>query len=605
MKSSWRDRVDVSHALYAKREEFYSDLLRVVLDHNSYSSEVKAEVGGYLRSKRYDLLLEFADSYGGAAQSTAENHYLANQLAALIKKVPRDLRHFGIDPEKAALDKFRLAEKRCRRYNLIFRLERKLGYERASQLRDYSRRWIQKVLGATPKLSKIWPLCDFGPGASVGVSGNATHLGAKLLAPSWSVTPTALPYALAALRSNPQMWELLNKQDENARHFSFDPELFAQNLRDKVNEVDYNKITLVPKTAKVHRTIAVEPLLNGYLQKGVDVFMRQRLSRFGIDLTDQSRNQELARIGSIPAEDPYSTIDLSEASDSISSELVKDLLPLDWYLFLNNIRSPSYTLNGVKTRYEKFCSMGNGFCFPLETLIFSSVCEAVYKMANRSADYSVYGDDIIVRGSVAREVLKYLRVLGFRHNPKKTFLEGPFRESCGADWYLGEDVRPVTMKDIPGDIPEYFSFHNQTLRNKRSTAYFEETRDFIRAQLPKRYRFVRPHKGNSDTAFEVPLDLFMSSPFATWNRETWSWKWKELTSYAVDDIAFRGRAKYSLALLQAALRGANSQTPFTKRRNTRTRVANVSHHGGSSTLLPSDTEFEALLRSNSILIPRP
>lgn len=582
-----RDLIGVDQALEPKVEEIYSTILGVVLDSNVYPQEVRDRVKGNLRSKRYDLLLDFADSYGGAEASTAEMRYSANQLAALIKKVPRDLRSFGIDPEDAALKKFALAEKRCRRYNQIFMLESRLGRRRSSYLREKSRRWIQKVIGFNPPLPKIWSHCGFGPGASVGVSGNATHLGAKLLAPRWTVTPSALPYALAALRSHAQMWELLLNK-EGARHFSWDPQNFEASLEDKVVQVDYNNIQLVPKTARVHRTIAVEPLLNGYLQKGVDVFMRQRLSRFGIDLKDQSRNQYLARLGSMSEEDPYVTIDLSEASDSISIGLARDLLPPPWFHFLNGIRAMNYSLNGHKARYEKFCSMGNGFCFPLETLIFASVCEAVSDDRQARADYSVYGDDIIVRRSLGSPVLKMLRTLGFRHNPDKTFLDGPFRESCGADWFQGEDVRPVTMKSIPCTVQGLFSFHNQTLRSARSTVYFNEVREYLRTLVPSRWRFVRPHPGNADTAFEVSTDLVMSSPHASWNTETWSWRWKELTTYPLEDREIRKRALYSLALLQAALSGASSGMPFTLRRNTRTRVTNVSHHGGRSTFLPSD-----------------
>lgn len=587
MKSKWRDRVALEAALSKRKEEFYSKFLSVVLDSNSFSLSISNSAKGYLRAGRYDLLLELADQLGRAEHATATDHYVANQLVSLIKKVPRDLRHLGIDPEKAAISKFLSSERRVGRYNLIFSLERKLGRSRSIFLRAKMRDWIRKVIGDSPNYTAIWKECGFGPGASVGVTGNATHLAAKLLSPRWSVTPTALPYALAALRSHPQMWEFLLLEKEGSRFFSWDPVLFEQKLMDKVLLVDYNKVTLVPKTAKIHRTIAVEPLLNGYLQKGIDTFLRRRLFRFGIDLNDQSRNQELARQGSIPQEDPYSTIDLSEASDSISLELAKDLLPPDWFYFLNSVRSPSYLLNGSKFRYNKFCSMGNGFCFPLETLIFASACEAIYDCHNRNPDYSVYGDDIIVRSAQANDVLKLLRVLGFRHNPDKTFLNGPFRESCGADWYLGEDVRPVTLKELPDCFQDYFSLHNQTLRSWRTTAFFAEARELLRAFVDKKYRFVRPYKGNTDTAFEVDLDLFMTSPFAFYDRRTWSWRWMELESYSLDDKEIRLKARYNLALLQAALRGSSSSTPFTKRRNTRTRVGIRSNHGGHSTWLPS------------------
>lgn len=587
MKSDWRDRLTVESTLSRDSLENYFKVLRLALDTNFGDWPEKARALGYLRARRLDLLLELADSVSGAEHPTASLHFLANQFAALIKKVPFDLRQFGIDPELNAVEKFRATERRCGRYNLHARLENKFKRWRHSHLRDSCRRWIQKVIGTQPNFSEIWNECDFGPGASVGVSGNATHLAAKILAPRWSVTPSALPYALAAVRSNPSMWELLLAK-EGSSHFSWDPDLFEQVFMDKCVMVSYNNIALVPKTAKVHRTIAVEPLLNGFLQKGVDVVLRRRLLRFGLNLKDQSRNQELARLGSLPDSDPYSTIDLSNASDSISIALARDLLPPEWFHFLNAIRSPSWNYGGVVTPYQKFCSMGNGFCFPLETLIFASVCESVYGDESMKTDYSVYGDDIIVRQSVARQVLHSLSCFGFTHNPDKTFITGPFRESCGTDWFLGEDVRPATLDSFPDSLGELFSLHNKTFRNWRCTSFFEEVRMFLRTLVPARWRFVRPvnYSGNDDSAFRVDMDLFMASPFSRYDRRTWSWRWKELGTYATNDYDVRKRAMYYIALLQGALKGANSETPFTKRRNTRTRVTLIGHHGGFSTWLP-------------------
>ena len=49
-----------------------------------------------------------------------------------------------------------------------------------------------------------------------------------------------------------------------------------------------NLITTVPKNAKTDRTIAIEPGLNGFVQKGIGSCIRRRLRRFGINLNDQS-----------------------------------------------------------------------------------------------------------------------------------------------------------------------------------------------------------------------------------------------------------------------------------------------------------------------------
>lgn len=568
-----------------KADEVYSKVLSIVLESNLALSPFKNLVLGKLRARDYKGLLDFADELGDTVYFSAAQHYAAHQLAALIKKYPFKGPIEGVDPEKKALEKFAKAEHLCKRYNLIFRLERKLNRTRSLQIRTKMRRWIRSVLGDEPSYASIWALCDFTPGASVGVSGNATHLAAKLLAPGWSVSPTALPYALASLRSNAQIWELLLKQE--GPHYSYDPILFEEKLYEKAHKVTYNKIALVPKTAKVHRTIAVEPFANSFIQKGVDEFIRRRLYRFGIDLKDQTRNQELARLGSIQDDDPFCTIDLQNASDSISSELVRDLLPPSWFHFLNAIRSFEYKINGTLTKYHKFCSMGNGFCFPLETLIFASVCVAVYEKSSRAQDFSVYGDDIIVRQSLAEEVLQNLRLLGFRHNPEKTFLKGPFRESCGADWFQGEDVRPVTLDYKFDSLENIFKFHNLTLRKEKSSIFFQEAREYLRTIVPKEHLYVRPYQSDVQTAFEVPMDKFMASPFASFDRSTWSWRWKELVSTSRIDTRYREKHGWSTVLVIAALRGASSLAPFTLRRNARTRVRLISHHGGHATWLPS------------------
>lgn len=580
-------RVRFEQTLTSRREVIFHQVLRRTMDSSIHLEPYRNEISGYLRSRRYDLLLNRADELGETEYSSPAQHYAVHQLVALIKKYPFFGPIPGVDPEKKALEKFHEAERRCGRYNLIFRLERKLGRRRSSFLREFSRDWIRRVIGEEPNYSAIWPLCGFGPGASVGVSGNATHLAAKLLRPRWSVTPAALPYALAALRVNPHMQELLLREKDSS-FFCADPSLFEAKLAQRVDMVSYNKITLVPKTAKVHRTIAVEPLLNGYVQKGVDEFLRLRLLRYGIDLKDQSRNQRYAYYGSLPSSDPLASIDLSSASDSISVELARDILPPAWFAFLNAIRSPAYKLGNTVKRYEKFVSMGNGFCFPLETLIFTSICVAVYKMHHRPLDsISVYGDDILVRASLAPEVLKTLRLLGFRHNPDKTFLTGPFRESCGADWFLGEDVRPITLDYHLETLGDIFKFHNLTLRREKSCILFSEVRAYLRELVPLKFRYVRPYRSDVSTAFEVPLDEFMTSKFATWNKETSSWSWTELVTQSRSDTSLSETHGWSTVLMMAALRGSSSEAPFTKRRNTRTRVRRVSHHGGYSTWLPS------------------
>jgi hypothetical protein len=547
----------------------------------AFPEEIRDKVNGLIRARDFEALLSWADSYGSAVHGSAAEAYAVSQLVALIKKYPFPAPSLKPKAFERAIGKFLRAEECCRRYNLKLR---RVSYS-SFRLDDILSRMssnISHVLGFSPNLKKIYGECGFGPGASIGVHGRSTNLARKLLSERWTCTPSALPYAAASMLQDHHLFELLLKDGD---FVCMDPVKFREEFDRKVQLVHYNKIVTVPKTTIVDRTIAVEPLLNGYLQKGVDVFMRQRLKRIGIDLSDQGRNQRLALSGSYPGQDdPFVTIDLSMASDSISSALVRRLLPPDWYHFLDAIRSPAYLLPGSKeaVRYEKFVSMGNGFCFPLETLIFASVC----MLYSKPVDFSVYGDDIVIRQSVARKVITTLWSIGFRHNPNKTFLEGPFRESCGADWFAGRDVRPLALDYEFDSLNSIIKFHNMSKSKPFWDLFFSEVRDYLWSVVPSNIRMCRPYKGNVYGAFEVPLDLFQSSPFSSWNRDIQAWSWLELGLRGVPDKGASHHDRYPTVLMMGAVRGSLSSIPFARRRMTSQSVRRESYAGAISNWLP-------------------
>lgn len=215
----------------------------------------------------------------------------------------------------------------------------------------------------------------------------------------------------------------------------------------KVSLCDFNRVVFVPKNYKTHRSIAAEPAQTLPFQLCIDSYLKDRLKYEGIDLRSQKRNQELARSASVDG--TYATIDLSMASDTLSYELVRSLIPKRWFSLLNSLRSICYKVNDptqedrviVKGRYEKFSSMGNGFTFPLETLIFYAACKAIGSEAP-----AVYGDDIVIETKLASKLISLLRFMGFYTNKEKTFVDGPFRESCGEDYLNGVRVRPVFLR---------------------------------------------------------------------------------------------------------------------------------------------------------------
>lgn len=208
--------------------------------------------------------------------------------------------------------------------------------------------------------------------------------------------------------------------------------------------VSNNRVTFVPKNYKTHRTIACEPSGLAPFQLAFDTFIKKRLGRLnGIDLSNQTRNFDLARKGSV--DDSLATIDLSMASDTLSYEVVKYVVPPEWWNVLKRLRSPLWSVktDGVTHNgaYSKFSSMGNGVTFGLETLLFAAICAAC-----GSDVYSVYGDDIIVESELANDVIEKLRWFGFMPNIEKTYTSGPFRESCGGFFFNGIDVTPYYQK---------------------------------------------------------------------------------------------------------------------------------------------------------------
>jgi hypothetical protein len=220
-------------------------------------------------------------------------------------------------------------------------------------------------------------------------------------------------------------------------------------LKNVFSYVDGGRYETVPKSAKTDRSIIVEPRGNMFLQKGVGNFIRKRLGRSGCDLNDQSTNQKLAAFA---YDFKLATIDLEAASDSISYELVHLLLPVDWANYLSDLRSGSVLIDGKYRRLEKFSSMGNGFTFELESLIFFALSESVVESVSPGLFSSVYGDDIIVPQECVPLLSIVFETLGFRVNTDKTFVEGNFFESCGRHYFQGRDVTPVYQKESLDEI---------------------------------------------------------------------------------------------------------------------------------------------------------
>lgn len=294
----------------------------------------------------------------------------------------------------------------------------------------------------------------------------------------------------------------------------------------------------VPKKTEIDRCACKEPDVNMFLQKGAGGHIRRRLRRFGINLNDQSINRRLAREGSLSNE--LCTIDLSSASDSITIACVQALLPTDWFQYLNDIRSQEVGYDGSYIRTEMFSSMGNGFTFELESLIFYVLMRTVAYFRNVPGIISVYGDDIIIPSGMFDMASFVLGEFGFSLNPDKTFSDGPFRESCGGHYHSGCDVTPFYLKRPATHLTDVIRVANQLRRWAFADPFrryeipelfpvWEKLRDMVPKGLWGGYDYevdtqlVSPHKPKSRLV-RVSTDKTVDQKglYLAWHNTTWN-----------------------------------------------------------------------------------
>jgi hypothetical protein len=260
------------------------------------------------------------------------------------------------------------------------------------------------------------------------------------------------------------------------------------------------------------------------LQLGVHSFIADRLAALGNSITDQERNQEWSRLGSMREfGSSLATIDLSQASDSVSTELVRWLLPSDWFSFLDDLRCKTGVVDGEPILYEKFSSMGNGFTFALETLIFWALGKSVASLVDGASVVSVYGDDIIVDDRCAPLLVEVLQFGGMVVNTTKSFLLGPFRESCGADWHCGLRVTPQYIRKASFRCTDVYN-----LLNRADPMFiWGPVRDYLLA-VHRKEEPVLYGLENEDTTscLFAPFDYLRGAGMLNWSPTWQNWTFK-------------------------------------------------------------------------------
>jgi hypothetical protein len=259
------------------------------------------------------------------------------------------------------------------------------------------------------------------------------------------------------------------------------------------------KLTFVPKDSRGPRVISMEPLEVQFVQQGLMRRLYEHveshpLTMRRINFSDQTVNQRFALIGSITGE--YATIDLKDASDLVSLDLVKELFrDTDLLRYLIGTRSTSVLLPDKDVwRLNKFASMGSALCFPIEAIVFFALAKAIGEMCDVNSSVYVYGDDIICQPQLARLIIELFPVFGLQVNSDKSFLEGKFRESCGTDWYNGESVRPIFCRTLLAgkhDVQDTLSLI--ALTNNLFDSHYYGTSSFLKAYIERKLGRRLPH----------------------------------------------------------------------------------------------------------------
>lgn len=439
-------------------------------------------------------------------QNNPEKDILAESLLCKYK----DFKHTDLSPEATARASFRDAEIRNRNTNK--RLRKLMREARDDDpdfilIRDVADE-ISNLLGDFD--ADEWHRnMSFGPGKSIGTDSERVSPYYKMKArPTYCGQDLEL--AMHVVKACPS-WAEIGKD---------------------LMLVAAAKLRFVPKSAKTLRSILIEPIVNLFMQKGLGKMFRTRLLRWMVDLNFGDQTQrDLALYGSVSG--AICTLDLRNASNTICSVLPRLLFPPKWYAALASCRSPWYHDQETNRaeKLEMFSSMGNGFTFELESLIFMAIARVVVRRHQGKKGLfltNVFGDDIIVPSESVHSLKKAFELFGFEINEDKTHSEGYFRESCGGNYYNGDETSTLFIKDPAINVSDAYRLANRlhdraiSATNAEIKHCLERGRRIVVAAIPKPARALKypDYLGIQDSGLACPVNELS---FDHWNRDLQLW----------------------------------------------------------------------------------
>lgn len=421
-----------------------------------------------------------------------------------LRKFKFSSKQTGIDTKKVCIEKFLACEKLCEATNERFRHSRSGGDPSSEWLLSAVKRKIAWMLGNFD-FESFFALASWGPGATTSITGVDTSSARKFREGkhiSWKLY-TAVGSFLVTEYPN---W------------FSCQQDVESLEIRNS------SKLLTVTKNAKTDRPICVEPDINIWFQKAIGFMIRRALARAGFDLDDDTGNQLAAWAGSILG--TIATVDFSSASDLFAKLAVRELLPADWFWVMDLCRTPCYAMpDGTVHVLEKFSSMGNGYTFEMESLIFVCMALAVHEYLDLPTHQAcegkvvravnIFGDDVTLDTKAYDLYKKFSAFLGFVVNDEKSFSSGYYRESCGSHFFNGADVKPIFLKEKFANVKDIYKAANRISdlsfrlgdfqgRDGR----FRSTHAALVSRVPKNLRFFG-NRESGDCCIHENMDVAM------------------------------------------------------------------------------------------------
>lgn len=499
-----------------------------------------------------ERLLQFFDTLQGELSSCQpKTEASAFAVSRQLERARKKARILKSGLREAAINSFVATNERVRdvKVTLDPYVEANAKHFITVMLERFTSSQVEDAIQTALDLGLIFDHWKFGPGASNGVRG--THAVDKIHQPMTCNAPCE-PLVRKLRSMNPYISRFDCENDVSG-----------------VSLVRGSRLATVPKNEDTERTIAIEPSGQMALQLAAGWYLEGVLRYLGLDIrSQQPKNRDAARRGSIS--NGLATIDLKSASDMISLELVRRLFPKEWIWLLETLRSREIMLpSGEWIKMHMISTMGNGFTFPLMTLILSALiygyrCQKYGKDApNLYIDWTdtcVFGDDVIVPSTEYSDVCEVLTQAGLIVNYDKSFSDGPFRESCGGDFFKGVDVTPFYVKDLSEPSQVYVAinqvlewcektkvFLHQTLLLLKSylgrkvflvPEWLNPDQGILTSQVGRRYSYLQPQplrrRLNDDSPFAMMLAvggyLVPSGPHLFYSPRPKKPKWKVRTS---------------------------------------------------------------------------